>query len=351
MLLRPAASTSPSAYRRLAQQQLTGLGIRFLGLLLLAWAMRLQFMPFAEWHGANLHTWLINPFTQVTTLYCVISLSLFLSQMIWVNKRWLFIASSMSDALLTICLLVIYPNKAIIGFAISLTAMLAMFQGLSARFILILSLILAIISLIVAHIFDILVISAPLPMHGVQILLILFALMSAWRFESNADQQQNSLESEIHPISGLPRLKALHTSLHYLLPYHQRNKIPMSLVMVHTNNYNNDQNVMRELATSMLSRIRHSDVLVHLDDVDFVVLLCDTSVSGASVLARDLALCLMGDSQVKLTFAVSSVSLDNTAIDPLLIRMKDALKQAIHQQTNRIIFVTEEKPENLNLEI
>jgi GGDEF domain-containing protein len=348
MLPRPAASTSPSAYRRLAQQQFIGLLIRFLGLILLGWAMQWKVMPVTLWHGVALHMWFINPFAQVTAVYCIASLLLFSSQMVWVAKRWLFVASSMCDGILSIFLLVLYPDTALIGFAISFTAMLAMFQGLNARFILALSLVLGIFSLIVAHLLNVLANSVPLPIHGVQILLVVFALMSAWRFERNAVHHKSSMEKDTHPVSGLPRIKALHTSLHYLLPYHQRNKIPMSLMMVHANNSHNDPYAMSELATKMLARIRHSDVLVHLDEDNFVVLLCDTPVSGASTLARDLALCLMGITPLKLTFAVSSISLESTAVDPLLIRMRDALKKAVNQQTNRIIFVTEEKLEHIS---
>ena len=348
MLPRPAASTSPKVYRQLAQQQFVGLLIRFLGLMLLGWTMQWRVMPIAQWHGAALHAWFTDPFIQVAMIYSVANIALFFSQMIWVTKRPLFIASSIFDVILSICLLVIYPDKAFVGFAISLTALLAMFQGLSTCFILLISLFLGSVSLVVAHLFDVLVNSDPLPIHGVQILLVAFALLSAWRFEHTTDSLKNSIEPDTHPISGLPRLKALHMSLHYLLPYHQRNKIPMSLVMVHVVNHRNDSQAMKELATKMLERIRHSDVLVHFDEDDLVVLLCDTAVSGASVLARDLALCLMGISDLKLTFAVSSISLENVAVDPLLIRMRDALKQAVHQQTNRIIFVTEEKLESIS---
>jgi GGDEF domain-containing protein len=348
MLPRPAASTSPSAYRRLAQQQFIGLLIRFLGLILLGWAMQWQIMPVAQWHGIALHLWFINSFAQVTTVYSIASLLLFFSQMVWVAKRWLFVASSMCDGILSAFLLVLYPDTAVIGFAISLTAMLAMFQGLNARFILALSLVLGIFSLIVAHLFDVLANSAPQPVHGVQILLVAFALMSAWRFERNAVHHRSSMETDTHPVSGLPRINALHTSLHYLLPYHQRNKIPMSLMMVHANNPHNDPYAMSELATKMLARIRLSDVLVHLDEDEFIVLLCDTPVSGASALARDLALSLMSVTHLKLTFAVSSISLESTAVDPLLIRMREALRQAMHQQTDRIIFVTEEKLEHIS---
>jgi len=348
MLPRPAASTSPSVYRQLAQQQFISLLFRFLGLVLPGWAMQWRALPIAQWHGSTFHALIIDPFVQITVLYCLVITALFFSQMIWVTKRPLFVASSICDGLLSICLLIIYPDKALIGFAVSLTALLAMFQGLSTRFILVQSLFLGASALIIAHIFDVLVNSALFPIHGIQILLIAFALMCAWRFEHATDNLKNNIESDIHPVSGLPRLKALHTSLHYLLPYHQRNKIPISLLMVHAVNHQNDSQAIKELATKMLARIRHSDVLVHLDEEDLVVLLCDTAVSGASVLARDLALCLMSVN-LKLTFAVSSISLENAAVDPLLIRMRDALKQGVHQQTNRIIFVTEEKMENTSL--
>jgi GGDEF domain-containing protein len=348
MPTRLAASTSPSAYRRLAQEQFIGLLIRFIGLILLGWAMQWQIMPIVQWHGEAMHVWLMNPFTQVIILYSVVSLILFFSQMFWVSKRWLFVASSICDGILSAFLLLLYPNTAIVGFAVSLTAMLAMFQGLNARFIFVLSFILGIFSLITAHLYDLLAGSAPLPIHGIQIILVFFALMSAWRFEHPTDHHKSRMDSDIHPVSGLPCIKALHTSLHYLLPYHQRNKIPISLVMVHMNN-KDKPDVIFELAAKMLARIRQSDVLVHLDEDNFVVLLCDTPITGASILARDLSSYLMSATQLKLTFAVGSISLENPAVDPLLIRMREALKQAVNQQANRVIFVTEEKLEHNTL--
>lgn len=347
MLPRPAAAISPSFYRRLIEQQFTGLIIRFLGLILLSWALQWRFIPVAQWHGAALHAWLVDPFILLSIAYCFISLALIFCQMAWVDKKWLFVAGSVSDGLMTAGLLALYPGVALIGFSISVTALLAMFQGLSGRFILGLSLVLSVCALVVAHVSGVLVNSVPLPIHGIQAVFVFFALLTAWRFEK-ITLGQTHVESEINPISRLPRVKALHTSLHYLLPYHQRNKIPMSLLMIGLTGRVKHPQTMQELVVKLLGRIRHSDVLVHMDDEDFIILLCDTPVSGASTLAKDIGLRLVGETTLKLMFAVSSVSLSNTAIDPLLIRMRDALEQAKHQKTDRIIFVTEEKLESIS---
>lgn len=347
MLPRPAASISPSIYRRLVEQQFTGLLIRFLGLILLSWALEWRLIPIAQWHSAALQTWLVDPFILLSIAYCLISLVLVFFQMAWVDKRWLFVAASISDGVMTTGLLILYPGVALIGFGISLAALLAMFQGLSGRFILGLSLVLGVCALVVAHSADVLVDSVPLPIHGVQGLLVIFALLTALRFEK-ITQGITPVESEINPVSRLPRVKALHTSLHYLLPYHQRNKIPMSLLMIGMTGRVKHPPTMQELVVKLLGRIRHSDVLVHMDDDDFIILLCDTPVSGASALAKDIGLRLMNETTLKLTFAVSPVSLSNTAIDPLLIRMCDALEQARQQKTDRIIFVTEEKLESIS---
>ena len=347
MLPRPAASISPSIYRRLVEQQFTGLFIRFLGLILLSWALQWRVMPISQWHGAVLQTWLLDPFTLLSIAYCFISLVLIFCQMAWVNKRWLFVAGSVNDGVMTVGLLALYPGVALIGFGVSVTALLAMFQGLSGRFIMGLSLVLGVCALIVAHFAGVLADCVPLPIHGVQALFVIFALLTALRFEK-ITQGTTQVESEINPISRLPRLKTLHTSLHYLLPYHQRNKIPMSLLMICLTGRVKHPPTMQELVVKLLGRIRHSDVLVQMDDEDFIILLCDTPVSGASALAKDIGSRLVGETSLKLTFAVSSVSLSNTAIDPLLIRMRDALEQARHQKTDRIIFVTEEKLESIS---
>lgn len=347
MLPRPAATISPSIYRRLVEQQFTGLLIRFLGLILLSWALQWRVMPIGQWHGVALQTWLVDPFTLLSIAYGFISLVLVFCQMAWVERRWLFVAASVSDGVMIAGMLALYPGVALVGFGIAFAALLAMFQGLSGRFILGLSLVLGVCALVVAHMADILANSEPLPIHGVQALFVIFALLAAWRFE-RITLGMTTVESEINPVSRLPRLKALHTSLHYLLPYHQRNKIPMSLLMIGMTGRVKHPPTMQELVVKLLARIRHSDVLVHMDDEDFVILLCDTPVSGASALAKDIGLRLMNETTLKLTFAVSSVSLSNTAIDPLLIRMRDALQLARHQSTDRIVFVTEEKLENLS---
>lgn len=347
MLPHPAASISPSIYRQLVVQQFAGLLIRFLGLILLSWALQWRFIPIAQWHGVVLQAWLADPLILLSIAYFFISLMLIFFQMALGYRRWLFVAGSVSDGAMTIALLVLYPDVALIGFAISVTALLAMFQGMSGRFVLVLSLVLSVCALVVAHFYAILAESEPLPIHGVQALFVIFSLLTAWRFEKTT-LASTPLESEINPVSRLPRLKALHTSLHYLLPYHQRNKIPMSLLMIRMSGLVKHPPTVQQLVVKLLGRIRHSDVLVHMDDEDFIVLLCDTPVSGASALAKDIGLRLVNETTLKLSFAVSSVSLSNMAIDPLLLRMRDALEQAKHQKTDRIVFVVEEKLESIS---
>ena len=342
-----AASNSPNLYRRLLDQQFTGLLIRFFALMVLSWALQWSFIPIAQWHSATLRIALTNPFILLCISYFLISLVLIFVQMVWVNKRWLFLTASVIDALMGIGLLILYPNIALMGFAVSVIALLAMFQGLSARFILGLSLGLSLCAMAVAHIDGILVDSIPLPMHGLQALLVIFAVLTAWRFEKLA-LVKTTVESEINPISLLPRLKALHTSLHYLLPYHQRNKIPMSLLMISMTGTVKHPPTLQQFAIKLSERIRQSDVLVHMDEDHFIILLCDTSLSGASALAKDIRGQFADATTLKLTFAVSSILLSHTAIDPLLVRMREALLQAKQLKTDRIIFVNEEKLESIS---
>lgn len=347
MLPRPAASVSPSIYHRLVQQQSAGLLIRFLGMLLLSWALDWRLIPLSGWNLESLQTWLSETFTILLLCLSLGHLMLFFGQIFWAERRGLFIAGSVLDAVFAAVLLIMYPGIALVGFAISVAALLAMFQGLSGRFILVSSLVLGVCALVVAHLTDQLANSAPSSENGVQVLFVIFALLTAWRFEKMTLGKPN-VESDINPISRLPQVKALHTSLHYLLPYHKRNKIPISLLMIGFKGKVKHPPTMQLCVASLLERIRHSDILVHLDDDDFVILLCDTPVSGASTLAKDLARRLINETTLKLTFAVSSISLESSAIDPLIIRMRDAVEQARNQNTDRIIFVTEEKLESIS---
>ncbi len=348
MLSSPAAKTTPSIYRRLAQQQFANLLIRVLGLLLLVWTLQWQMLPLDHWHAAALGHSLSDPFIRASFLYVLICAGLFLAQMTWVDKRILFVASSVADGVLTVVLLALYPGQAQFGLMIAAAAFLALLQGFGARFVLSLSLILAVCALVVAHLAGILAFSEAVPVNGVAAFLALCAVIGAWRFE-HAGFEQEEVGREGHPLSGLPLLHILHTSLHYLLPYHQRNKIPMSLVMIHLVGKVGSAEHMQMLSSQILGRIRRSDVLTHLNNDNLVILLCDTSVSGASVLAKDLASSLQQLGGFKLTFAVSQIQHENAAIDPLLRRMQGSLEQAKQQQTDRVIFVTEEKQENISL--
>jgi len=348
MLSNPAAKTTPSIYRRLAQQQFASLLIRLMGLLLLGWTLHWHMLAIDHWRMAAIGHSLADPFIALSSGYVLICIALFLGQMTWVNKRGVFVASSVADGVMTVLLLALYPDQAQFGLAIAATAFLAMLQGFSGRFVLSLSLILAVCALVVAHLAGILALSEPVPINGVAAFLTLCAVIGAWRFES-ATFDQGELASDVHPLSGLPLLHTLHTSLHYLLPYHQRNKIPMSLVMIHLVGKVGSADHMQLLGGQILGRIRRSDVLSHLNNDNLVILLCDTSVSGASVLAKDLAGILSQLGGFKLTFAVSQIQHENAAIDPLLRRMQGSLEQAKQQQTDRVIFVTEEKQENISL--
>lgn len=348
MLSSPAAKTAPSIYRRLAQQQFASLLIRLLGLLLLGWSLQWHMLPISHWGGAALRHSLADPFICLSIVYVVLSVALFLAQMTWVNKRWIFVASSIADGLMVVVLLGLYPGQAELGLGIAVAAFLALLQGFGGRFVLSLSLSLAVAALVVAHLAGILAFSEPVPVNGVSAFLALCAVIAAWRFE-NATFDKGEMESNVHPLSGLPLLRTLHTSLHYLLPYHQRNKIPMSLLMIHLVGKVGSADHMQMLASYILGRIRRSDVLTHLNNDNLVILLCDTSVSGASALAKDLASHLQQVGGFKLTFAVSQIQDENAAIDPLLRRMQGSLEQAKQQQTDRVIFVTEEKQENISL--
>jgi|GEM_PF-2517518 len=347
MLARPAALTLPRIYRRLAQQQFVGLLMRLALVITAGWTLGWRMVPPVAWHAKLLSHWLFDAFTLVSLGYLLLSSLIFFAQMIWAHRRWVFVSSSVCDSMLVALLLILYPGQAWVGFGISVVAMLAMLQGLGGRLILGSSVLLLVCALIVAHLNGILVASGPLPIHAAEVMMVLFALMGAWHFEQR-DHEHLERQDDTNPVSGLPRIKALYTSLHYLLPYHQRNKMPLSFIMMRIDGQAGHEASMQELSERLLSRIRRSDVLVHAEEDDLVIMLCDTPVAGASALARDLSMLLGDIRELHLNFAVSAIELENAAIDPLLQRMRDLLKHAAHQNTDRILFVTEERQAEIN---
>lgn len=248
-------------------------------------------------------------------------------------------ATHLLDLGLSICLLWLLPNNAMLGFTVPLVMLSGALVGYRAFGLLLFAALLLGVGLLSAYWHDTLADSLPMPIHTLQGILALLALLMSFRL------QQPNIASGSHatdPQTGLPYFSVLKEGFTYLLPYHQRNRIPLSLLMIrlpeksmiHTE-------TLQALCAYVAQRLRKSDLMVRYDQCHLAILLCDTSDHGAFLLAQALQQYLSTDNHAPtLHYAVLRVPLENSPLEVLIQKMQDALILASQHDTDRVVFVS-----------
>ena len=248
-------------------------------------------------------------------------------------------ASHLLDVGLAVWLLWLLPNNAMLGFSIPLVLLTGALVGYRAFGLLLFAALLLGVGLFSAHWHHTLADSLPMPIHALQGILALLALLVSFRL-----QQPNTTVGThaTDPQTGLPYFSVLKEGFTYLLPYHQRNRIPLSLLMIrlpersmiHTE-------ALRALCEYVAQRLRKSDLMVRYDQRHLAILLCDTSDHGAFLLAQSLQQYLSNDNNAPaLHYAVLRVPLENSSLEMLIQKMQDALVLASQHDTDRVVFVS-----------
>jgi len=243
------------------------------------------------------------------------------------------------DVALGLLLLWLIPNNAMLGFTIPLVMLSGALIGYRAFGLAIFAAVLLGMGLLSAHWHHVLTASQPMPIHVLQGILALLALLVSVRLQ----QPQHGGEAHVvDPQSGLPYFTVLKEGFTYLLPYHQRNRIPLSLLMIrlpersmiHTH-------TLQAICAYVAQRLRKSDLMVRYDQRHLAILLCDTSDHGAFLLAQALQQYIGTDqNSPSLHYAVLRVPLENSSLDALIHKMQDALALADQHNTDRVVFVS-----------
>ncbi|XID75332.1 hypothetical protein ACF3NA_01930 [Alkanindiges sp. WGS2144] len=143
---------------------------------------------------------------------------------------------------------------------------------------------------------------------------------------------------------ALGQKRQLIEGLSYLYPYHQRNQIPLSLLMVRIESAPQRQKAFaRQLFNAYKGRLRKCDLLVQINKQHLAVLLCDTNASQTGQLVKALMQIKegLGCPAIHLTYGVCSIPLEQEiSLEKILVQMMDALNEAEHQKVQRLIFVT-----------
>jgi len=243
------------------------------------------------------------------------------------------------DVLLGMGLLWLLPNNAMLGFIVPMVMFSAALVGYRVFALLLFAALLLGFGLASAYGHQILSESQPLPIHALQGILALMALLVSFRL------QQPLVNHATHATdaqTGLPYFSVLKEGFTYLLPYHQRNRIPLSLLMIRLPEPSNVRTeTLQALCTYVTQRLRKSDLMVRYDQRHLAILLCDTSDHGAFLLAQSLQQYLGTDQNAPtLNYAVLRVPLENSSLDVLIQKMQDALILASQHATDRVVFVS-----------
>lgn len=243
------------------------------------------------------------------------------------------------DVCLSMWLLWMLPDNAMLGFSIPLVLFSAALVGYRAFGLLLFAALLLGTALFSAHWHNLLSSSMPMPIHILQGIFALLALLVSFRL-----QQPNTISGShpIDPQTGLPYFSVLKEGFIYLLPYHQRNRIPLSLMMIRLPEKSMIQiETLQALCAYVAQRLRKSDLMVRYDQRHLAILLCDTSDHGAFLLAQALQQYLRTDNLAPtLHYAVLRVPLENSSLETLLQKMQDALILASQHDTDRVVFVS-----------
>ena len=130
----------------------------------------------------------------------------------------------------------------------------------------------------------------------------------------------------------------------YLLPFHQRNQTPLTLLLIRIETSQiKDKFYLKEIISLYKSRLRKCDFLVQIDPQHLAVLLSDTNNEQATTVVKALKQ-LVDKSELKnsmLNYAIAKFPLEKEiALDHILHQSMHALHEAELQKIERIIFIS-----------
>ncbi|WP_019529370.1 sensor domain-containing diguanylate cyclase [Dasania marina] len=154
-------------------------------------------------------------------------------------------------------------------------------------------------------------------------------------------------------LTGLPNRRTFNDKLEYFLLLIKRNKSPLSIVFLDVDNFKNindskghdvGDKVLKKLAKLLNATVRSSDFVARWGGEEFIIMLADTNVDNASLIAEKLrsviesceSLQSLVDFPVTASFGVTSIKNDDH-IDDIFKRVDSALYQAKSEGKNRVI--------------
>lgn len=280
-----------------------------------------------------------------TTLFCFIGIYAGLSLLHYLlvlfkpTKAGIYYIGSILDWVFCISLLFMLPNQAVLAVIIGILFILTTLNDLRLISLVLINASYIAAALIAGWYFNTLQEASLHTAHLFSFVLFLIAYLSYFKAHNQAylTELKDSLNTTVL------QKKHLIDALFYLYPYHQRNQIPLSILMVRIEKAASKSG-LPELIQLYKSRLRKSDFLIQLDKQHLAILLPDTNSDQASHVVKAIkTLKEMNPATHSeyLSYAVSTLPLDTeVALDLILKQMMQSLQEAEQQQVDRLVFVS-----------
>lgn len=272
-------------------------------------------------------------------MYAVLASVNYLAILFRPTSAWIFYLGIVLDYCFALSLLFLLPSQASIIVIMAMTFVIAAFSDIRLSRLIALNSSYFLAALIAGLLYNTLNTSQLQPVHLIGCSIFLLGYLHCFK---------HHLHSSVMDLKGTPNSNLLHKkqlldALTYLYPYHQRNQIPLSLLMIQVNTARRHQKeLMRQLFSDYKNRLRKCDVLVQLDRQHLAILLCDTSAAQTGQVVKALGLIkdAMQQPELRLQYGVCPIPLEQeVALEDILLQMMTALHAADIQNANRLIFI------------
>lgn len=255
------------------------------------------------------------------------------------TKASIYYLGTLLDWAFSISLLFLLPNQASVGIIIAALFILATLNDFKWSHLLALNASYIIMALVAGWYFNTLMEAGVHNGHLFSLALFLIAYLC--HFKTHNQVYLSELKDSLN--TSVLQKKHLIDALFYLFPYHQRNQIPISILMIRTEK-SAAKAAVPELIRLYKSRLRKSDFLVQLDKQHLAILLPDTNNEQCSHVVKAIKTLKETEPNtqaVYVSYAASSLPLDSeVALDLILKQMMTSLQEAEQQQVDRLVFVS-----------
>lgn len=255
------------------------------------------------------------------------------------TKASIYYIGSILDWLFCACLLFLLPNQAVVSVVIGILFILATLNDLKLPNLILLNISYGVVAVAAGWYFNTLMDAGIRNAHLFSFILFLIAYLC--HFKSHNQAYLTELKDSLN--TSVLQKKHLIDALFYLFPYHQRNQIPISILMVRMEK-SAGKTVLPELIRPYKSRLRKSDFLVQLDKQHLAILLPDTSSEQSSHVVKALKTLKETEESTRsvyVSYAVNTLPLDSeVALELILQHMMQSLQEAEQQKVDRLVFVS-----------